>query len=180
LIPYRHVIKGGRVMKRPAFFLCPFTLGLVAMNAAPADARDALGMFGAWGAFRDAGIPRCYAIAMPEKSAKHEVEPYADVGIWPKKGLRGQVHFRLSHRTQPGAAVQLALAGQHFRLMGGGADAWAADERMQAAIMAAMRSGEMMTVSSRDGTGRLFADQYALPGAATAMDAAALGCAQSR
>lgn len=162
-------------MKRPAFFLCLFALG-----AAPADARDALGMFGAWGAFRDAGIPRCYAIAMPEKTAKHEMEPYADVGIWPKKGLRGQVHFRLSRRAQPGAPVQLSLAGQHYRLMGGGADAWADNDRMQAAIVAAMRSGEMMTVSSRDGAGRLFADQYALPGAATAMDAAALGCAQSR
>jgi len=163
-------------MKRPAFFLC--LLGLV---AGPAQARDALGMFGTWGAFRDAGIPRCYAIAMPdkmpEKDAKREGNPYADVGLWPKKGLRGQVHFRLSRRTQPGAAVQLSLGGQHYRLMGGGIDAWAADDRMQAAIVAAMRSGEIMTISSRDGAGRLFADQYALPGAATAMDAASLACA---
>jgi len=159
-------------MKRPAFVLC-----LLGLAAAPAQARDALGMFGAWGAFRDAAIPRCYAIAMPEKSTKRELDPYADVGLWPKKGLRGQVHFRLSRRTQPGAAVQLSLGGQHYRLMGGGIDAWAADDRMQAAIVAAMRSGEIMTVSSRDGAGRLFADQYALPGAATAMDAASLACA---
>ena len=101
-------------MKRPVFFLCLFALG-----AAPADARDALGMFGAWGAFRDAGIPRCYAIAMPEAGARREVDPYADVGLWPKKGVRGQVHFRLSRRIQPGAAVQLTLAGQRYRLIGG-------------------------------------------------------------
>lgn len=162
-------------MKRPAFFLC-----LLSLTAAPAQARDALGMFGAWGAFRDAGIPRCYAIAMPEGGARREVDPYADVGLWPKKGVRGQVHFRLSRRIQPGAAVQLSLAGQHYRLIGGGIDAWAADARMEAAILAAMRSGEIMTVSSRDGAGRLFSDQYTLPGAATAMDAAALGCAQGR
>lgn len=159
-------------MKRPAFFLC-----LLGLAGVPAQARDALGMFGTWGAFRDAGIPRCYAIAMPDKDAKGEGHPYADVGLWPKKGLRGQVHFRLSRRTQPGAAVQLSLGGQHYRLMSGGIDAWAADDRMQAAIVAAMRSGEIMTVSSRDGGGRLFADQYALSGAATAMDAASLACA---
>lgn len=159
-------------MKRPAFFLC-----LLALGAAPAQARDALGTFGAWGAFRDAGIPRCYAIAMPEKSTKAEGDAYADVGLWPKKGVRGQVHFRLSRRMQPGTGVQLSLGGQHYRLTGGGIDAWAADARMEAAILAAMRSGEIMTVSSRDGAGRLFSDQYTLPGAATAIDAAALGCA---
>lgn len=30
-------------------------------------ARDSLGVFGTWGAFRDPGVPRCYAIAMAEK-----------------------------------------------------------------------------------------------------------------
>lgn len=158
--------------KRPAFFLC-----LLGLAAAPVQARDALGMFGDWGAFRDSAIPRCYAIAMPEKGTKRDIEPYADIGLWPKKGVRGQVHFRLSRRPQPGAAVQLSLGGQHYRLMGGGIDAWAADARMEAAIIAAMRSGEIMTVSSRDGSGRSFADQYALAGAATAIDAASLGCA---
>lgn len=162
-------------MKRPAFFIC-----LCGLLTTPVQARDALGMFGAWGAFRDAGIPRCYAISMPEGGTRHEIQPYADVGIWPRKGLRGQVHFRLSRRAQPGAAVQLSLGGQHYRLSSGGIDAWAADDRMQAAIVAAMRSGEIMTVSSRDGAGRPFADQYALPGAATAMDAAALACAHNR
>lgn len=159
-------------MKRLAFFLC-----LVALCAAPAQARDALGMFGAWGAFRDAGIPRCYAIAMPEPAARREVEPYADVGLWPKKGVRGQIHFRLSRRVQPGGAVQLSLAGQRYRMMAGGIDAWAGDARMEAAILAAMRSGETMTITARDGAGRVFSDQYALGGAATAIDAAALGCA---
>lgn len=162
-------------MKRPAFFLC-----LLALTAAPAQARDALGMFGAWGAFRDAGIPRCYAIAMPEKTTKAEGNAYADVGLWPKKGVRGQVHFRLSHRIQPGAAVQLSLAGQRYRMIAGGIDAWAADARMEAAILAAMRSGETMTISARDGAGRVFSDQYTLPGAATAIDAAALACARGR
>lgn len=159
-------------MKHPAFFLC-----LLGLTSTAVDARDALGMFGAWGAFRDPAIPRCYAIAMPERGARREVEPYADVGIWPKKGLRNQVHFRLSRRIGSGAGVQLSLGGQHYRLMGGGIDAWAVDARMEASIVAAMRSGEIMSISSRDINGRGFSDQYTLPGVATAMDAAALACA---
>lgn len=154
----------------------------LALLAAPAAARDALGMFGTWGAFRDSAVPRCYAIAMARgaqgavNGSKREVQPYADVGIWPKKGLRGVVHFRLSHRLGGGAAV-LSLAGQHLHLAAGASDAWAADPRMDAAIVAAMRSAESMTVSGRDRAGRLFADTYPLSGAATAMDAAALACA---
>ncbi len=32
----------------------------------PAAAKDSLGVFSDWGAFRDPSVPRCYAIAMPE------------------------------------------------------------------------------------------------------------------
>ena len=152
--------------------------------SAPAVARDALGMFGQWGAFRDSAVPRCYAIAMAEaprhaiSGSKRETEPYTDIGTWPVRAIRGAVHFRLSHRVAPGAAIQLSLAGQHYRLAGAGLDAWSADARMEAAIVAAMRSAETMTLSAHDRANKPFADSYALSGAATAMDAAALACAR--
>jgi len=151
--------------------------------ASPAAARDSLGVFGAWGAFRDAQVPRCYAIALANPAhgaingSRREGEPYADVGIWPKHALRGVMHFRLSHRIMPGGAITLSLGGAHFKLSGGGMDAWAADGRMDAGIVAAMRSAETMTISAHDRAGKSFSDAYALTGAATAMDAAALGCA---
>ena len=149
--------------------------------AAPAQARDALGMFDGWGAFRDGAVPRCYAIAKAEPSAmKREFEPYADVATWPRKQVRGQVHFRLSRRIAPNAPITLSLGGQRYTLTGGGADAWAADRRMDAAIVAAMRSAESMTVSSRDAKGNRFANTWRLKGAASAMDAAAIGCSRIR
>jgi hypothetical protein len=43
-----------------------------------------------------------------------------------------------------------------------------------------MRSAPSMTVSARDALGRGFANTYQLAGAATAMDAASIGCAQLR
>ena len=51
---------------------------------------------------------------------------------------------------------------------------------MDAAIVAAMRSAGAMSVSARDAAGRRFTDRYSLAGAATAMDAATVGCARIR
>ena len=154
---------------------------LTALVATPAQARDALGVFGQWAAFRDSLTPRCYAIAMPQSAAQErKFQPFAAVGWWPRQKVNGQVHFRLSRKLQPGAPVTLTIAGKRIALIGGGADAWAADKRGDAMIMAAMRSVTEMTVSGRDSSGQTFANRYKLDGAATAMDAAAVGCAQLR
>jgi len=151
----------------------------LALVAAPALARDSLGVTGKWGAFRDPAVPRCYAIARAEPSAfAREFQPFAAIGTWPRRGERGQVHFRLSRRLAANARVTLSLGGQRFVLAGGGADAWAADRRMDAAIVAAMRSASSMSVSARDWHGRPFGNSYDLAGAATAMDTATVACAR--
>ena len=154
---------------------------LTALVATPVAARDALGVFGQWAAFRDPATPRCYAIAMAAPSTlKRDFQPFATVAWWPRQQVRGQVHFRLSRQVKPGAPLSLSIAGQRIALVGGGAEAWAQDKRGDAAIMAAMRSAREMTISARDVGGRGFTNSYTLEGAATAMDAAALGCAQLR
>jgi hypothetical protein len=109
---------------------------------------------------------------------QRDYQPFASVGWWPRQQVRGQLHFRLSRKLQPGAPLSLAIGGQRIALVGGGGDAWAADKRGDAAIMAAMRSAGQMVVNARDASGRGFSNTYLLEGAATAMDAAALGCAQ--
>lgn len=142
-------------------------------------ARDSLGVFSTWGAFRDPGVPRCYAIAMAATSARRrDYQPYAAIGSWPRRMARGQVHLRLSRQLARGTRITLAIGRDRFVLTGGGGDAWATDRRMDAAIVAAMRSAPSMTVSARDAAGRPLANTWPLAGAATAMDAAAIGCAQ--
>jgi hypothetical protein len=148
---------------------------------APARARDSLGMFAGWGAFRDPQVPRCYAIAKAEPSTlSREQQAYVSIGTWPRQQTRGQVHFRLSRQVGPTSRLTLSIGRERFQLVGGGADAWAGDRRGDAAIVAAMRSAEWMTVSGRDLRGRGFSNSYRLAGAATAMDAAAIGCARLR
>ncbi|WP_375195125.1 hypothetical protein [Sphingobium sp.] len=163
-------------MKRlAALALLLLTIG--ALSGTGAQARDSLGVFDAWGAFRDPLAPRCYAIAMPV-SAKPA--GFAAVGSWPRRRVRGQVHFRLSRMRGSDAAVILNVGDRRFTLVAGQVDAWAPDARADAAIIAAMRSATSMSVQTRDARGRGFADTYALRGAATAIDAAALGCARLR
>jgi hypothetical protein len=142
---------------------------LVAQGRAP------LGTFDSWGAFRDASPLRCFAIAQPVE--KYPVaRPFASIATWPRDGVRNQLHIRLSRARAANARVTLSIGERRFELQAGDADAWAPDARTDAAIVVAMRSGRSMSVETVGANGAPFADSYALKGAATAIDAAALGC----
>ncbi len=150
---------------------------LIVIAAAPAMARDSLGVFDSWGAFTDPSPLRCYAIAQPAQSGgASRWRPFASVSTWPGQGLRGQLHIRLSRERNPQSRVTLSVGERRFELIAGGADAWAPDARTDSAIVAAIRSSRSMSVETLAKTGAPFADVYALRGAATAIDAAALGC----
>lgn len=156
-----------------------FTSVLLAI-AAPLSAKDSLGVFSDWAAFRDPSVPRCYAIAMPASSRlQRDFEPFATIGTWPTRNLRGQVHFRLSRQLATNSIISLRVGTTRFRLTGGGGDAWAEDRRMDAAIVAAMRSANTMVIRAVDSRGRRFSNTYELSGAASAMDAATIGCARA-
>ena len=154
----------------------------VAMAAAvPAQARDTLGIFSSWGAFRDATPLRCYAIAQPDQieGSGGGWHAFASVATWPALGTRNQLHVRLSRRYGGRTAPILIIDDQRFPLIAGGADAWAPDRRADAAIVATMRSARAMMVVA-DGAGGPIRDAYRLKGAATAIDAAQFGCAKLR
>lgn len=137
--------------------------------------RDSLGTYSGWGAFRDAAPPRCYAIARPvERHA--QAQPFASIATWPRDRVRNQLHIRLSRARAPNARVTLSIGERRFELKAGDADAWAPDARTDAAVVAAIRSGRSMSVETNARNGAPFADSYALKGAASAIDAAALGC----
>ncbi|MFC3440354.1 hypothetical protein ACFOKF_03920 [Sphingobium rhizovicinum] len=148
--------------------------------ATPARARDSLGIFESWGAFRDPAAPRCYAIAQPMARRGQSPKGFASVGTWPRQRVRGQVHIRLSRARAASAPVTLVVGERRFALVAGQIDSWAPDARSDAQIIAAMRSASSMSIASIGANGRGFADSYALRGAATAIDAAALGCAKLR
>ena len=139
----------------------------LACVATPSLAKDSLGVFSSWAAFRDASPARCYAIAQPQGKSS---DAFASVSTWPKAKIRNQVHFRLSRPVASGKAT-LRIGSSRFELTARGRDAWAKDKQADAAIVSAMRTSISMRVSAAG-----FTDRYALAGAATAMDAAVVGC----
>jgi hypothetical protein len=153
-----------------------FCAALVGFGVPASAQLQSLGVFQLWGAFRQPG--RCYAIAEPYRSPRPEAwRPFASVGYWPGRGVRSQVHFRLSREKRPGSAVLLRIDDLTFQLLGGGNNAWAPDRAADADIVAAMRTGLEMSVETRSTGGARVSDSYKLRGAATAIDAAAIACA---
>ncbi len=148
--------------------------------ASGALARDALGAFDGWGAFRDPAPLHCFAISEPIESGGGKWRPFASIAHWPEKDVRSQLHIRLSHERKGGAAVVLTVDDRRWALVSGKYDAWAPSPAHDAYIIAKIRAGRAMSVSSVGVNGGAFADTYRLKGAATAIDAAAIGCAKAR
>jgi hypothetical protein len=151
-------------------------LVLAVLLGGAAQARDALGIFDGWGAFKDENPYRCFAIAEPVGESKGKWRPFASIGHWPNRNVRSQLHIRLSQERRPSADVILTVGERRWRLVAGPYDAWAPSTRHDAFIIAKIRAARSMSVSSVAKDGRAFADTYRLKGAATAIDAAALGC----
>lgn len=152
----------------------PAIAAMLVAIAAPAIARDTIGVWGGWGAFSDPSPRRCFAIAQPVD--RDHRAGFASIADWPGQNIRGQLHVRLSRGRASNARVTLSIGERRFDLTAGENDAWAPDSRTDAAIVAAMREGRSMSIEGLARDGSAFADVYALSGAATAIDAAALAC----
>lgn len=153
-----------------ALFAFIATVGMPAEQAS-AQNRTRIGVYKAWAVFRDPA--RCYALTAPVVPGGGA---FASVANWPRRRVVNQLHLRLYRPARAGSAILLTIDDQLFQLVGRGADAWAPHSQADRAIVAAMRTGVSMTVSARDERGNGFTHAYALNGAATAIDAAALAC----
>lgn len=147
--------------------------------AVPLAAKDRLGVYQGWAAFRDPGTPRCYAIAEPEETVGTPTRSaYLSVGFWPKRSVTHQIYVRLSRDRSTNSGITLSAGGRRFRLKVDGNSGWATDRRMDLAVIAAMRSATSLSVESIGRDGRSIVDAYSLRGAPSAIDAAALGCSR--
>ena len=156
--------------------LLAFVLAAISL---PVAAKESLGIFYGWGAFRDADVPRCYAIAESQDiTGKAERKSYISVGYWPRRDAHAQFYVRLSRDRSVNSRVMVGIGGRRFQLIANRSDGWAQDRRIASAIIAAMRSANSMTIESTGRDGRPIVDAYLLRGAATAIDAASLGCSR--
>ncbi len=143
--------------------------------------RESLGVWDGWGAFRDSAPRRCFAVAVPARTAtRASGRPFASIASWPARARREVVFVRLSTPRDERAPVTLSVGERRFRLIGRGAGVWSPDPATDRAIVAALRGERSMSIEAVAPNGRPFADTYLLSGAATAVDAATLACLGTR
>jgi hypothetical protein len=120
----------------------------------------------------------CEALSRSQRiAAKGKVQAIAGFTFSADRRRWGEFHSRLRRMPRAGAAVMLRIDNQPFLLVSRNNWAWSDGPLQEQAIIAALRSGNGMTIESRDAAGRRFIDPYSLDGAATAIDAAAASCA---
>jgi hypothetical protein len=149
---------------------------ILALALVLAGERAALGVWERWGALRDTNPVRCFAIAQPVAPDGGTDRRGAFASVAATAGGGRALYLRLSRPRGAGAPLTLAIDERRFALIGDTVTARAPDAATDRAIVAAMRGARAMTVTTLDARGRTLADTYALAGAATAIDAAALGC----
>jgi hypothetical protein len=149
--------------------LAPFFLAI------PVLAKERLGAYQAWAAFKDPEIPRCYAIGAPDET--NGARGYISISFWPKQGVTHKIYVRLSRERSSNSGITITAGGRRFALLPDGNGGWGKDRAMDLAIIAAIRASQSLSVQSSGRNGGNIIDAYALRGAASAIDAAALGCA---
>jgi hypothetical protein len=160
-------------VNRPVLLAVQLVVGLCTPGLVIA--RDSLGLYDGWAAFRDAGIPRCYAISAA-RPVGGSSGAYITVTDWPQQSRRNILHIRLPRTAKGASSAVLSFGEERFRLQIAGLDAWAANARDNATIVAGLRSATSLAIRVRDSNGS-YVRRWTLSGAASAMDAATMGCA---
>ncbi|HLU91051.1 MAG TPA: invasion associated locus B family protein [Pedomonas sp.] len=161
--------------------LIALAMGMMVLATPAADARETLGAFGDWAAFRDPGNDsKCYAVTAPNQtraSAQNIRRGQAalSVGIWP--GRPGaQVYTAVGFNIDPTKPVTLKIGSRSFTLLPDGESAWAENAAADEAIINALRQGIVAEVTSTSTRGTQITDRYSLKGISAAIDAARSAC----
>ncbi|VXC81926.1 hypothetical protein [Sphingomonas sp. 8AM] len=142
--------------------------------------QDPLGVWQHWAALRETPGPRCLAIAQPLRrdGTTDRRGGFALVAARQGPTRAPAIHFHLTRPRGEGAPLTLVIGDRRFALAGNRESAHAADAQTDRAIVGAMRGAAAMTLTTLDTNGRTLSETYPLSGAATAIDAAQLGCAR--
>lgn len=142
-------------------------------------AQTALGTFGEWSAFsREDGGRVCYIGSIPQKSLgeySRRGDVYIMVTHRPAEKSVGVVNIEAGYAYKEGSEVEVAIGGKTFRLYTAGGQAWAYRNE-DAALIAAMRGGNAMTVKGTSNRGTVTTDTYSLAGFTAGYQAIGKAC----
>ncbi len=152
-------------------YACTVFIG-IAMIASPVFARDSLGVFGDWGAFRERGA--CYAIAAPTRAdTGKRSDPYITVSQFTAQGTTPQVMVAAGTAVR---SVSVRAGGQGFKPIARNDAAWMPDSRGDQLLIQAFQVGNSINVDITTARGNRLRDQYSLNGFGDAWKAAQVAC----
>ncbi len=157
----------------------PLLLALVLLVPAPAAAK-VIDTFGAWTAFVEGSKSKrvCYMAGAPKKEeGKYESRGATLAMITHRKAekSRNVVSIRAGYTYKKDSQVTATIGDKTFTLYTDGGDAWA-ENKIDHALVKAMRAGAKMVVKGTSSRGTLTTDTYSLKGFTAAHKAINKAC----
>lgn len=147
-------------------------LTLMLVQTPAVAARETIGIFGDWGAFKQRDS--CYATSAPvQSSGRRKGIVYLTVSLWPGQASAPQVMVAAGSDV---SAVNLRVAGQGFHPVPRGEQAWMPDSRGDQLLIAAMAAANTLSVDFTSRRGHNFTDRYSMNGFNAAWKATIAAC----
>ena len=156
---------------------------LIMTSVSKADSRQLLSSNRDWDAFKlstDAGETVCYMISVPKdkspKSLRHG-NPFITVTHKPAREIKNEFNFIAGYKFQRGSAVNVTIDKQRKDALFTEEDgAWAYDPKQDAALVAAMKRGNSVTLAAKSGRGNATSYRFSLAGFTAAHNAITSAC----
>jgi invasion protein IalB len=155
---------------------------LIVLAAAPALAQTkTLGSFEKWSAFslQEQGRPVCYLASQPADSKggpPKRGEVFLMVTHRPATKANDVVSFGAGYELKSGSEAEAVVGGQVYKLFTRGDRAWAADEKMDKALVQALIKGATLVIRATPGQGSASTDSFSLAGFGKAHQAINQAC----
>ncbi|MEJ2123717.1 MAG: hypothetical protein P8Y67_03135 [Alphaproteobacteria bacterium] len=144
--------------------------------ASPASAQNAklVKSFGSWHVFvhGDKGNKICFAASQPKSIKPENVNRgpiFFYLTTWQKDGVRNEVSIKLGYPVKPAGKPNIAIGSQKYELFPKGDKVFLKDPDEERKLIAAMKKGASLTVTSISTRGTTTIDDYDLSGISAAL-----------
>jgi invasion protein IalB len=156
----------------------------MAQKKSPAEEAILLGQFGEWGAYKATpnGKEVCFALAKPTKGVtnppgRNRDQAYAFISTRPAEKVKNEVSVIVGYPQKVGVDAEATVDGTgKYTLYTHDDGAWVKNAAQEAQMVATMRKGTTLVVTSESTHGTKTTDTYSLKGISEALDKVAAEC----
>lgn len=156
------------------------SLALVPTVAQGQPQSKAVAQYGDWSVYTSTGSPKvCYAISQPKSRLPEGLnrDPgYFFISTRPSENVKDEVSITVGFPLKDGSDAVVTVGNLKLELYTKDKGAWVRNVADEAKLVAAMRAGRDLTLSSTSARGNENTDKYSLSGISQALDRVAQEC----